>query len=211
MKKIISLINVIGLLLIAGIANAANEKPFRPDLYKVYLTDFSIDATNTQIAKQVACSVDEVAAGLINLISFKSSDDNSGRTLNPTYRPLDNDAAWFIDNKSCIDLAPYLNGIGFESYDIKTGNAVIYLAAFVKKENDENEWSNSKGDGYTRMRLLFQPEFNTINIVKFNANCVFVDHPILSLVNLAASELKCNIENGKGSLRLKVEKNKQGF
>ena len=168
---------------------------------KIVLDEFSIDTKNTVLLKNISCSKEEVKNGVVNLISFGRTD-NSARRLTPTYRPLDNEAAWLIRQSECPSLLPHINGIGFHSLDEKTGDAVLYIAAFNQKKVDDKEWNSNNGIG--KMRSLFQPEYDVINVIKFNAKCE-LKRQVLGLLD---SKLICTILDVKGSVTFSVVNDK---
>lgn len=204
MRAVLTFIGTIGAFLF--FTSGAGAVVLDASSNKVVLREFSIDATGTDVKKNIHCSQSEIENGLWNLISFDKSKDNSLRDLIPTYRPLDNQAAWYIDNNKCSSLAPYLNGIGLDSYDSKSGNAVIYLAAFNKKPIDQDEWNKSGDNGYSKMQLMFQPEFDVINVLKYPAKCELAYPSLSSKLGLSDPELACTLSDSKGLVRFAIRK-----
>lgn len=180
---------------------AATAEVLNPAKSQVKLLEFTVDATATDMRTLLKCSNTEVLKAVQHLISF-SDKDNSLRDLKPTYRPLDNEAAWILKQEDCPGLKPYINGIGFHSYDEKTGDAVIYVSAFNQMKSNDREWSNNSGLG--RMRMIFQPDYDVINVIKFPAKCEQVLVGKLSLIGVGEPQLVCTLNDKKGSVKFSV-------
>lgn len=202
MKCTFKFIGFLGVILSAAVnAGAATLNPANT---KIVLREFSVDATQTAVRSTVHCSQAEIEKGQWNLISFSSDTDNSERELVPTYHPLQNQAAWFINNQECVGLAPYLNGIGFAAFDMNTGNAVIYLAGFSAKPIDQDKFQD--GNTVTRLALMFRPEFDISNVIKFAANCALDYSKLSAKLRLSDPEFVCTLSESKGSVRFAVKK-----
>jgi hypothetical protein len=204
MKTFLLLVGVFGLFSSFGSA----AEVLNTENNKLQLQEISVDATETFVNKPIHCSKSEIAAGVLNLFSFSREKDNSLRELVPTYRPLDNEAAWFIHNQACPDLLPYLNGLGFDTYDAATGLAVIYLAAFQPKAIDSEKWAANKDNAYGRMQQFFQPDFAVTNILRFPAKCEVKRPAGWKRANHMETELVCTFTGQtQGTIRFAVHPN----
>jgi len=161
------------------------------------LMEFELDTSSSGATGIVKCTEEEIKSGLMDLIWLSSRKESPGRDLVGSVQPLDRLAAWFIHNNQtgCQSMAPYFNGVGFESINLATGSAVAYITAFNKTE------SRNDGSQISKMREAFQPEFTRINTIKFQGSCSYVKAGLV--VSLWESDI-VNCSFGKsGYIKLK--------
>ncbi len=137
------------------------------------LFGFRLDTSAaSEVTGWISCSTEEISSGLNDLI-WMGSGKAPGRELTPTRQPLERRAAWRIDNgeNGCRSMHPYFNGIGFESFNSKTGEVVAYIGAF--NEIDNSAEFGAADNAVTKARSLLQPKYNLINIIEFSGVCSF--------------------------------------
>ena len=153
----------------------------------------------------IHCTEDEIKSGLLRHI-WLGSGKAPGDRLEASYYPLERKASWLVSNDHCKSQKPFYNGIGFDFFDQKTGEAVVYLAGFNKQPVDENEWRQSQS-GVERMVLMFKPNFEVINVHKYDAQCDFENGslPVIGQRTwLGRSNiLFCELADEQGFIRLR--------
>lgn len=179
-----------------GFVSHAGAELLQVSSQKIALREFEIDVTDKAIGAVVRCAGQQITQGVWNQVSTRE-DDRSFRRLTASYQPLEGNAAWYVSNDVCPSLGALTNGIGFQYYNPKGGEAMIYLAHFEPRAAR----IDTVQMGGSQDRQFQNPKFNMTNDVLLPAKCEVV----LRHGWMAASAFVCQFADRKGQVVFEVK------
>lgn len=182
--------------------------------YKFELKSFSIDTSEVYSGgKIMECKGNVLKKSIIgksnlNLSELTLTSENQARYLIPSFKPFVGRASWRInsssdDKTSCMTLAPYFNGMGFSSFDVRNGQATIYLASFEIGSEQIHSWTEDSA--INRLSSLLNPDYVIGNYISFPAQCVLsVPNTLASIIS--NTEMVCTLDENRGEVKLRAVK-----